>query len=551
MITCKEIDDYLEYVKQHPGWINNDRKLLIKNIVKPLLKRDDVFFDEETYRNCIKFCEANYYKLLPYQKFIYAFVFMYKNDMPVFPKIIILEGRGNGKDGMMVPLANFFQTPLYGVMNYHVELVANSEQQIKDTFNVAYDVDIKPKFKGKFKCTKEEIKNLTTGSIMRYNTSNANTKDGKKPGIIFFNEFHAYENYDKINVFESGMGKVIHGREFIITTQGYVRDGPLDDLLALCRDILETGDNPLGYFPFLCRIDNEKEIDIPDAWHKANPSMEFFPVLEAQILKEYLEMQKLPSKRPEFLTKRLNWPARNEEETVTTWNNILRCCYEDIERKTPRKTKEQKGKVAVIAIDYADIRDFASAGVLTKDDTGEYVWRQHTWICAESPFIDSIKFPLANIGQVEFEDFEIVHEPVIPVGAIIDWVEARMLEYDVKKITMDTYRYTLFKEEFIRRGISIEDKQNPGGLVRLIRRLGSAMGIIAPTIESLFAEGKINYGQSAIMRWYTNNTCVITDKFGNKMFGKIEPKLRKNDGFMAFLAAMFSADELNEIVIYV
>ena len=551
MITCKEIDDYLEYVKQHPGWINNDRKLLIKNIVKPLLKRDDVFFDEETYRNCIKFCEANYYKLLPYQKFIYAFVFMYKNDMPVFPKIIILEGRGNGKDGMMVPLANFFQTPLYGVMNYHVELVANSEQQIKDTFNVAYDVDIKPKFKGKFKCTKEEIKNLTTGSIMRYNTSNANTKDGKKPGIIFFNEFHAYENYDKINVFESGMGKVIHGREFIITTQGYVRDGPLDDLLALCRDILETGDNPLGYFLFLCRIDNEKEIDIPDAWHKPNPSMEFFPVLEAQILKEYLEMQKLPSKRPEFLTKRLNWPARNEEETVTTWNNILRCCYEDIERKTPRKTKEQKGKVAVIAIDYADIRDFASAGVLTKDDTGEYVWRQHTWICAESPFIDSIKFPIANIGQVEFEDFEIVHEPVIPVCAIIDWVEARMLEYDVKKITMDTYRYTLFKEEFIRRGISIEDKQNPGGLVRLIRRLGSAMGIIAPTIESLFADGKINYGQSAIMRWYTNNTCVITDKFGNKMFGKIEPKLRKNDGFMAFLAAMFSADELNEIVIYV
>ena len=156
-----------------------------------------------------------------------------------------------------------------------------------------------------------------------------------------------------------------------------------------------------------------------------------------------------------------------------------------------------------------------------------------------------------EFGQVEFEDFEIVHEPVIPVGAIIDWVEARMLEYDVKKITMDTYRYTLFKEEFIRRGISIEDKQNPGGLVRLIRRLGSAMGIIAPTIESLFAEGKINYGRSAIMRWYTNNTCVITDKFGNKMFGKIEPKLRKNDGFMAFLAAMFSADELNEIVIYV
>jgi len=53
------------------------------------------------------------------------------------------------------------------------------------------------------------------------------------------------------------------------------------------------------------------------------------------------------------------------------------------------------------------------------------------------------------------------------------------------------------------------------------------------------------------MRWYTNNTKVSTDKYGNKMYGKIEPKLRKNDGFMAFVAAMFSKDEIKETVIYV
>jgi hypothetical protein len=32
---------------------------------------------------------------------------------------------------------------------------------------------------------------------------------------------------------------------------------------------------------------------------------------------------------------------------------------------------------------------------------------------------------------------------------------------------------------------------------------------------------------------------------------KIEPKLRKNDGFMAFVAAEFSADLLKETIIYV
>ena len=37
----------------------------------------------------------------------------------------------------------------------------------------------------------------------------------------------------------------------------------------------------------------------------------------------------------------------------------------------------------------------------------------------------------------------------------------------------------------------------------------------------------------------------------DKQFGKIEPKLRKNDGFMAFVAAMFSKELLKEVVIYV
>ena len=44
-------------------------------------------------------------------------------------------------------------------------------------------------------------------------------------------------------------GKVKHSREFIITTDGYVRDGPLDEISAMCAEILETGENLLGYLP--------------------------------------------------------------------------------------------------------------------------------------------------------------------------------------------------------------------------------------------------------------------------------------------------------------
>ena len=278
--------------------------------------------------------------------------------------------------------------------------------------------------------------------------------------------------------------------------------------------------------------------------------MEYMPILAQQIKADYVDMKMLPSKRAEFVTKRMNLPDRNEEETVTSWNNILRCCYDDIKLKTLRQTNEQKGKNAIIGIDYADVRDFASAGILTKDGD-EYVFRQHTWICSESPFLSKIKFPLSKAGMEEFKDFEIVYAPTIPIDDMIRWVRDRMSEYNVVKIAMDTYRYEYFKQMFIQEGISIEGRQDPDGLVRLIRRLGSAMGIIAPAIEAEFANGNINFGQSAIMRWYTNNTCVLTDKYGNKAYGKIEPKLRKNDGFMAFLVAFFCRDLLDEAVIYI
>lgn len=551
MIVCKEIEEYLRYAEDHPERINEERKLLIKNIVLPILRRNDVFFDEKTYKNCLKYCEKHYYKLFLYQKFIYAFAFMYKDNIPIFPKFFIMMGRGNGKDGFIVPLVNFFQTPLYGVKNYHIEIVANSEQQVKDTFKVAYDAMDIPEMKGKFKVTKELITNIATKSELKYNTSNASTKDGKRPGCLVLNEIHAYENYEQINVFESALGKVKHPREFIITTNGYVRDGPMDELLSLMKKILESGDNQLGYFPFICKVDTIDEMDNQVAWNKANPSMEYMPILKNQILHDYLEMKELPSKKPEFVTKRLNLPARNEEQTVATWENILRCCYSDIEKKTPRVIPDTKGNTAIIGIDYADVRDFASAGVLTEKN-GEYIWIQHTWICEESPYLDSIKFPVKNnYGQQEFQDYEIVTGPVIPPEIIVRWCIERMAEYAVMKITMDTYRYTLFRQIFEGYGIQEETKQNPFGQLRLVRRIASACGIIAPDVEKLFAEGKIIFGLSAIMRWYTNNTEVTTDKYGNKQYGKIEPKLRKNDGFMAFIVAMFSKDLIKEMVMYV
>ena len=53
------------------------------------------------------------------------------------------------------------------------------------------------------------------------------------------------------------------------------------------------------------------------------------------------------------------------------------------------------------------------------------------------------------------------------------------------------------------------------------------------------------------MRWSINNTGCKTGRDGNKNYYKIEPKLRKNDPFMAFVVAMSVVNLLVKEVIYV
>ena len=99
MIYCKEIYDYLDYYENNKELFNEERILLIENIVKPTLKRTDIVFDADGYYRCLKFCELWFYPFYPYQKFVTAFMFLYKDDNVVFRTFVIMMGRGNGKDG--------------------------------------------------------------------------------------------------------------------------------------------------------------------------------------------------------------------------------------------------------------------------------------------------------------------------------------------------------------------------------------------------------------------------------------------------------------------
>ena len=70
--------------------------------------------------------------------------------------------------------------------------------------------------------------------------------------------------------------------------------------------------------------------------------------------------------------------------------------------------------------------------------------------------------------------------------------------------------------------------------------------LLAPRVETIFAERRVIFGDDPLMKWYTNNVKVITDKKGNKTYGKKDEIRRKTDGFQAFIHALYRDDLIEE-----
>ena len=69
---------------------------------------------------------------------------------------------------------------------------------------------------------------------------------------------------------------------------------------------------------------------------------------------------------------------------------------------------------------------------------------------------------------------------------------------------------------------------------------------VVQKVSSCFIGHRIAWGDDPMMRWYTNNAKLEPAKNNNYTYGKIEPKSRKTDGFMAFVSAMVIEEELPE-----
>ncbi|PFY08571.1 terminase TerL endonuclease subunit [Bacillus toyonensis] len=549
MIKQKYVEEYNELYRSGKVKFNKERELLIKYLEKYVLNRDDLYFDDEMIEDCINFGEKWYFPLQPFQKFLIAFVFLFykKNGRVFYRKFLWMLGRGGGKNGLMSVVIHFLISELHGIPEYNISVVANSEEQAKTSPDeVKKTVRRNEVLKKAFKATESQTTSKATGSVLKFRTSNGDTKDGLRDGAVLFDEIHQYESNKDVRVHISGLGKKKNPREFYIGTDGYVRDGFLDKQKEKAMKVLNGEARPNAIFPFICKLNDEKEVDDIDNWEMANPMLshplsEYAEGLLETIKEEYEDLEDDPSNREEFMTKRMNLPVTNLERSVAKWSEIL---------ATNRPFPDLYAQECIGALDFASIRDFAACGLLFRQN-GEYIFKTHSFVRKE--FVDIYYGYSKKAGEFKKQKFApikdweeqglltVVDEPTINPQHIVDWFVEMREQYGVKKIIADNFRMEAIRPLLVAEGFEIEVIRNPKAIHSLL----------APRIEMAFANKQIVFDDNPLMRWYTQNVLVVIKGDGNKIYEKKEPVRRKTDGFQCFVHALYRADEIQEATDFV
>ena len=538
---CKEVQEWIDIVEQDKIRCCEEQHLLVAHI-KKCFETENIYTDTEQLGNYIRIIEKYLpFKLFPWEKFVIALhdcTYWTDTRQPRWPDLFCMTGRGAGKDGMIAAESLCLSSQYNGIREYDVDICANNEEQalrpVQDLKMAFEEPKITKQIKRFYHWTKERIVALRTRSIIRGRTNSPKGKDGLRSGIVIFNEIHQYQNYDNINVFTTGLGKKMHPRRSYYTTNGDVREGPLDDILEDGEDSLRAGSDDNGMLYFICKLNKKEDVHDEANWTMANPSLPYLPHLQQETRKEYREWVKSPERLSAFISKRMNLTEQTKEGAVTNWDCIA---------ATNKPIPDLTGRSCTVGIDYAKTTDWVAVNVHFKDGDKRYDINK-AWICGESKDIPRIKAPWREWAKTPTM-LEYVDDVEIHPETVAAYVKTVAQRYKVEQVAIDSYRYTLMADALSKIGFSPQRKN-------LILVKQTDILKVVPVIDHCFIHGYFHWGDNPVLRWATNNTKLIrygrnvgADK-GSFVYAKIEAKSRKTDPWMALVASMVCESEIKE-----
>lgn len=531
-----EIDPrILEYIQILESGENRQclEQVALAEYVRKCFDTEDIYTDSDLLDKYLGLAKYFPFKrLFPWEAFLSALwdcTFWRETNLPRWPDVLCMVGRGAGKDGYIAFNAACSVSPYNRARSYDVDICANNEDQatrpVKDLVEALETPEWETKLKKHYYHTKELVKGRKNGGEVKGHTNNPKGRDGLRPGKIIFNEVHQYENYDNISVFTGGLGKKDDPRTGFFTSNGEISDGPLDDYLEEGRGVLFDGQSDKGRLPFICCLNDVSQVHDPDNWAMANPSLPYRPILLTEIQKEYDEWLVHPERNPQFLPKRFGIRAGQKELAVTAYEKI---------QATNKPLPDLSRWSCTVGVDYAELNDWAAVNLHFRRGQQRFDIN-HYWICLKSKTLSRIKAPWKEWVQRGLATA--VDDVSIHPRLLAEYILQAAKKYNIVQLAMDHFRWTLVSEEMKRIGFDANDKTR----VKLIRP--SDIMAVEPVIQDCFDRDLFTWGDNPGLRWAVNNTkrCRASKKTsdtGNYYYAKIEGKSRKTDPFMALVASM-------------
>lgn len=490
--------------------------------------------------NCIRLTKSPFYgkpmKLMLWQKAFIEVVYSFKmadrtytdadgRVRPVdrFQKIVLLIGRKNTKSETCSALE--LTESIVG--NEGADLVCSSNDDIQasilydaiDTMRLMIDPEqIDTRKNQRF------IKISATNSKIFKLSDRTRNKEGRNIDFAVVDEVHEMKDNVILKSIEQSQSLKDNPKLIIITTEGFVNDGALDEILRECRRVINGEDDGVSaerLLPWLYTQDSEQEIwNDEKTWEKSNPSLGI--VKKWDYLRTQIDQaKKSKADRVFVLSKDFNFKQNNAQ----AWLNV-----EDYKYSAVYDLEQFRGALCLGAVDLSETTDMTSAKILLmrKNDRTKYIY-QHYFI-PESKLTDADD-KAAGAKYKEWAKaglLTICEGNDIDLTLVADWFFNLYKDYGIRLFVCG---YDVrFSKEFLKQmdvygfdcEMVIQNKQT----------LSNAMKLCEADLKAQF----VNYNENDIDAWCLGNAAIDVDNLGNCQAVKIPGQPNKRiDGAVTLI----------------
>lgn len=492
--------------------------------------------------------------LMPWQCFVEGNMFGWVDratGLRRFREALILEGRGNGKTTLVAGNAT------YGACKDRergadVYLLANAKDQAK----ICYEECLKqirssPALAARFRALRDGIYYDAAAATIRARASDSSKLDGLNPHLAVFDEIHEYTGFKLINVIRRGMLKRQQPLAIYITTMGTVLDGALSQLYGLFSDALEEGILPTDVsdrlFAYIAEMDPEDDLEDPELWCKANPSLGVL-ISREEMEKEWRRAKLIPQDRADFITKQLCVTVDSSEAAYLPAEILAR-------NRGEIDVAMLAGRSCYGGYDLSSREDFTAACLLFPLDDGRWFALHHSWTTRRKVELDQEKIDYAHWAMLGL--LTICEGDYVPQDMVYQWF--RQMGGDGGQYEILTIGYDPANAVWCNRALEAE-----GFATEIVRQGPLTLNDPMKSFREAMLDGRIVTNNDPMLRWYMHNVRLrqhYADREKENWMPTKTNRYRKIDGFAALIdawcvaqhnapAVALSDDDVGDIAVY-